>query len=73
MHNDKGSKSTSENKPEIILCYNSAKGGRDTIDQMTRCNSVKRITRWWPMTVFCSMIDISALNAMNLRLFFFVV
>lgn len=63
MHYDKGREMTSKNVPEIISYYNSTKGGVDTMDQMTRCYSVKRMTRRWPMIVFFNMIDISALNA----------
>ena len=49
-------------KPEMILYYNSTKGGVDTMDQMLRCYSVKRMTRRWPMVIFYNMIDVSALN-----------
>ena len=63
MHNDRGSEAGAENKPEIIRYYNSTKGGVDTLDQMVRCYSKKRMTRRWPMVVFFNMIDISALNA----------
>ena len=63
MHNDKGIESPGETKPEIIQYYNSTKGGVDTMDQMVRYYSTKRMTRRWPMVVFFNMIDISAMNA----------
>ena len=31
------------NKPEIITYYNSTKAGFDTLDQVIRCYSVKRL------------------------------
>ena len=54
--------SSEKKKPEIILYYNSTKGGVDTMDQMLRCYSVKRMTRRWPMVIFYNMIDVSAMN-----------
>ena len=47
MHKHKGE--NSENKPGIILYYNSTKGGRDDMDQMVRYYSIKRMTPKWPM------------------------
>lgn len=55
--------SNEKKKPEVILAYNATKGGVDTMDQMVRCYSVKRMTRRWPMVIFYNMIDVSALNA----------
>ena len=55
--------SSEKKKPEVILSYNSTKGGVDTMDQMLRCYSVKRMTRRWPMVIFYNMVDVSALNA----------
>lgn len=52
-----------DKKPDIILKYNSTKGGVDTADQMLRTYSTKRRTRRWPVAVFYNMLDISALNA----------
>lgn len=34
-----------KHKPEIVLFYNSTKGGVDTVDQMARNYTVKRVTR----------------------------
>ena len=50
-------------KPEVILYYNGTKGGVDTIDQMVRTYTVKRMTRRWPLVIFYNMVDVSALNA----------
>ena len=64
MHNQPEIDTTTpEKKPHIILHYNKTKSGVDTMDQMTRCYSTKRMTRRWPMVVFYNMIDVSALNA----------
>ena len=64
MHNDKGIESPGETKPEIIQYYNSTIVGVDTMDQMVRYYSTKRMTHRWPMVVFFNMIDISAMNAL---------
>ena len=38
----------SETKPEVIMYYNSTKGGVDTMDQLVRDYSTKRMTRRGP-------------------------
>lgn len=53
----------STNKPEIILHYNSTKGGVDSVDQMCSVYSSSRRTRRWPMAVLYRLLDMSALNA----------
>jgi hypothetical protein len=45
MHRDAEVSSRQDKKPEIILQYNSAKGGVDTLDQMVGTYSTKRMTR----------------------------
>lgn len=52
LHDDKKVDNTAKKKPEVILDYNKTKSGVDTMDQMTRAYSVRRMTRRWPMTVF---------------------
>lgn len=47
-------------KPEIILYYNSTK---DTLDKCVRAFSCRRGTRRWPMAVFFNLIDIVAYNS----------
>lgn len=42
-------------KPEIILYYNSTKAGVDTLDKCVRAYSCRRGTRRWPMAVFFSI------------------
>lgn len=64
MHHDRKNDETNEKqKPDIILSYNATKGGVDTMDQMTRCYTVKRMTRRWPLVVFYNMIDVSVMNS----------
>ena len=64
MHLSRGEEVGTESKPEVIMYYNSTKGGVDTMDQLVRCYSTKRMTRRWPMAVFYNMVDVSALNAL---------
>jgi hypothetical protein len=54
----------SDRKPVVILDYNATKGGVDTVDQMIDIYQTKVASRRWPMTVFYTMIDISALNSL---------
>ena len=58
MHNDKGTDSPRENKPEIIQYYNNSTNGVDTPDQMAGSHIVKRMTRRLPMVVFFNILDI---------------
>ncbi|XP_055918547.1 piggyBac transposable element-derived protein 4-like [Eupeodes corollae] len=60
-HNNTVDDNTS--KPEIILHYNSTKGGVDSVDQMCSVYSSSRRTRRWPMPVFYRLLDMSTLNA----------
>ena len=64
MHLSRGEEVGTESKPEVIMYYNSTKGGVDTMDQLVRCYSTKRMTRRWPLAVFYNMVDVSALNAL---------
>lgn len=50
-------------KPEIILFYNSSKGGVNTVDKYKETCSVARITSRWPMRIFYMMLDIAGLNS----------
>ncbi|KAF2885059.1 hypothetical protein ILUMI_04980 [Ignelater luminosus] len=52
-----------EDKPEIIMYYNSTKAGVDTLDKCVRQYSCRRSTRRWPMAVFFNLIDICAYNS----------
>ena len=63
MHTQPQIKSTSDQKPSIILFYNNAKDRVDTLDKMVRSYSTKHMTQRWPLVLLYNMIDISANNA----------
>lgn len=50
-------------KPEMVMFYNSTKGGVDMLDQKCAIYSTSRRTQRWPMAIFYRMLDISAVNA----------
>lgn len=50
-------------KPEIILFYNSTKGGVDTVDQMCANYTVQKRTRRWPLVIFYQLMNIAGLNS----------
>ena len=62
FHNFPSTENDNKKTPEIILYYNSTKGGVDTCDLMVRNYSVKRKTKRWPTTIFYNLIDIICLN-----------
>ena len=64
VHLSKGEEVGSEKKPEAIMYYNSTKGVFDSMDQLVRCYSTKRMTRQWPMAIFYNMVDVDALYAL---------
>lgn len=47
-------------KPEIIAEYNRTKGGVDTLDQMCSNYSTQRRCRRWPLTIFFTIVNVSA-------------
>ena len=47
----------------MVLNYNASTAGVDTMDQMVRTYTSKRMTRKWPMALFYNLLDVSALNA----------
>ena len=65
MHNDK-SEDDDEKKTQIVLCYNKTKRGVDTVDQIVRNFSCKRITRRWLTVLWRNMLDIATLNAFTI-------
>lgn len=69
MHNDDAVHQDSH-KPDIILFYNSTKGGIDTVDQKTGNFTVQRRTRRWPLVVFFQIMNIAALNSYIVYKFF---
>ena len=50
-------------KPNIILHYNSTKGGTDTFDQLCHEYNVTKRTNRWPMRYFYNILDQAAVNA----------
>ena len=65
MHNDKSVDDGEKKKPQIILYYKT-KGGVDTVNQMVRNYSCKRITWRWPTVLWHNMLDIASLNAFTI-------
>ena len=51
------------NKQPTVLFYNSTKSGVDVVHRMVRTYSCKHMKRRWPITLFCNMIAVSAINA----------
>jgi hypothetical protein len=66
MHHGAVINADNQNKPEVILDYNSTKGGVDTANQLIRTYFVKRKVNRWPAICFFNLIDMAALNAMNI-------
>lgn len=62
MHNDKAVDEETK-KPDIVLFYNSTKGGVDALDQKCANYSTSRRTRRWPMAIFSMILNVSAVNA----------
>lgn len=54
---------TETQKPEIIAFYNSTKGGVDALDQKCVTYNTSRRTRRWPMAIFHTILNISAVNS----------
>lgn len=62
MHDDDKLDSKTE-KPDIVMFYNSTKGGIDCVDQMCGNYSVSKRTRRWPLVIFFQLLNIGGLNA----------
>lgn len=67
MHHD-STVDTNENsatfgKPEIILFYNSSKGGVDTVDKYVSHYSVARTTNRWSMVIVFAILNVGGLNS----------
>ena len=52
-----------DNKPQMLLNYNSTKGAVDTLDQAINSYTCKRKTNRWPMIIFYNILDVPAYNA----------
>jgi hypothetical protein len=63
MHHEINTNSDKKNKPEIVLYYNSTKGGTDLMDQMAHTYTCKRKTNRWPFSFFMNLLDISGIAA----------
>ncbi|XP_028428447.1 piggyBac transposable element-derived protein 4-like [Perca flavescens] len=50
-------------KPDIILHYNSTRGGVDNLDKLVGTYSCRRKTARWPLALFHNILDVSAYNA----------
>lgn len=52
-----------QKKPDIVIFYNSTKGGVDVVDRMCSNYSVGRVSNRWPLTLFYCMLDIAGINS----------
>ncbi|KAK4315669.1 hypothetical protein Pmani_013118 [Petrolisthes manimaculis] len=50
-------------KPEVVLFYNSTKGGVDAFDQMCATYSCSRKTQRWPLCIFYGMLNAGGINS----------
>lgn len=55
-------------KPEIIMDYNSSKGGVDTFRFLINHYSCRHRTVRWTQNIFIFMLDAAAQNAISLKL-----
>lgn len=60
---DSDADSNTYGKPEIILFYNSSKGGVDTVDKYISHYSAARTTNRWSMVVFYALLNVGGLNS----------
>lgn len=60
---DRDEASATYGKPEIILFYNSSKGGVDTVDKYISHYDVARISNRWSMVIFYAMLNVGGLNS----------
>ena len=63
MHRDASLSTREDMKPQMILDYNSTKGGVDNLDKVTATYSCQRKTARWPLVIFYNIVDVSAYNA----------
>lgn len=66
MHHGADIDSTSgdKQKPEIIMFYNSTKGGVDANDQLCGTYNVGRRTKRWPLNIFFHLLNVTCINAL---------
>lgn len=63
MHYEDDTLDQQTGKPNIILDYNSTKGGVDTVDKMCESYNCARSTNRWPMVIFYALLNIAGINA----------
>ncbi|KAL7854606.1 hypothetical protein SRHO_G00167960 [Serrasalmus rhombeus] len=63
MHKDASLSTREDMKPQMILDYNSTKGGVDNLDKVTATYSCQRTTARWPLVLFYNIVDVSAYSA----------
>ncbi|XP_025760986.1 piggyBac transposable element-derived protein 4-like [Oreochromis niloticus] len=63
MHTDASLSTRDDKKPQMILDYNSTKGGVDNLDKVTATYSCQRKTARWLLVIFYNILDVSAYNA----------
>lgn len=51
-----------ECKPGILKFYNLTKCGLDVLDEMKGSYSVSRMSNWWSMTIFYSLMNTAGIN-----------
>ena len=66
MHNNKFVNDGEKKKTQITLYYNRTKRDVDTMDQMVRNYSCKRMTRRWPTVLWHNMLDIVTINVFTI-------
>ncbi|XP_005997448.1 piggyBac transposable element-derived protein 4-like [Latimeria chalumnae] len=63
MHKDTRVCTGNDKKPEMILDYNSSKGGVENLDKLIATYTCQRMTARWPVVIFYNIVDVSAYNA----------
>lgn len=60
---DNDENSATFGKPDIVLFYNSSKGGVDTVDKYVSHYSVARNTNRWSMVIFFAILNVGGINS----------
>ncbi|KAL7369937.1 hypothetical protein ABVT39_013632 [Epinephelus coioides] len=63
LHRDAAVSRREDKKSQMILDYNSNKGGVHNLDKVTTVYICKRKTARWPLVVFVNILDVTANNA----------
>lgn len=51
-------------KPEVVTFYNATKSGVDVVDELSASYDVSRNSKRWPLTIFFTLLNCAAINAM---------